>query len=419
MQETPLSKAAVLVVDKYSLPAHIGLCTAGVKYPVIYEKEEGIIYYTRGFFSILADLAYVSKGTSIFFYKRRIDESPTNRGFLGEWYALGEPYEAKEELSYRESFILGSCPRCHSPLSEIRDSGIYCKSCLKVLYGHILPLRFPIQEARIYRCYLDDNTAYVDITDAGRLSTLIFRKIYGAGRERSVNPILPEESEKIRRLLKRKEKELQDEPPDFCSIESSFLQPSEFQPISLYLDFSKQYSLQGRGLSYLYDEDGMLVYESILEFWMMYQLSHRPKVVAAALNIDDEIEWFGNQVLFGIGGEKSDLLILTRDKEYRRNKAIVVELKRDVIDNRALTQSKSYAYWIAQLATAQLRPKCAEPFEIVPVVIGKRKGKGLSRPEEVSFEIPYHRPLCIKVKSPQIYLYEIDPRANTLRLRPM
>jgi len=33
------------------------------------------------------------------------------------------------------------------------------------------------------------------------------RKVYGKGRERSVNPILPEEAEKVRRLLERVEQE--------------------------------------------------------------------------------------------------------------------------------------------------------------------------------------------------------------------
>ena len=207
MNDNPMNsnfqKAVVLVVDKYSQDVHLASLTAGVKYPVKFSRQSGT-EYTRGFYSILADLANVQPGVRVFFYRRRVDEPPEARGFIGEWEADGTPYEdLQTAIAHDTQQILGCCPDCGCPVSKLADGRPCCESCGVVLAGHILPLRFPIKQVHPYSCYLDDNTAYVDITDDGRLSTLIFRKVYGAGRERSVNPILPEEAEKVRRLLAR------------------------------------------------------------------------------------------------------------------------------------------------------------------------------------------------------------------------
>jgi hypothetical protein len=67
-------RAVVLVVDKYSQDVHLASLTAGVKYPVKFSSQSGI-EYTRGFYSILADLANVQPGVRVFFYRRRIDEA--------------------------------------------------------------------------------------------------------------------------------------------------------------------------------------------------------------------------------------------------------------------------------------------------------------------------------------------------------
>jgi hypothetical protein len=93
-------KAVVLVVDKYSQDVHLASLTAGVKYPVKFSNQAGIAY-TRGFYSILADLANVQPGVRVFFYRRRVDEPPEARGFIGEWEAIDAPYEdLQTDMSY-------------------------------------------------------------------------------------------------------------------------------------------------------------------------------------------------------------------------------------------------------------------------------------------------------------------------------
>jgi hypothetical protein len=81
-------------------------------------------------------------------------------------------------------------------------------------------------------------------------------------------------------------------------------------------------------------------------------------------------------VLFGIGGEKSDVLLLMRNQANQRCRAVVIELKKGAVDSHSLEQVKSYAYWIAQLATAQVQNAIQRPFEITPIAVGRRVKRG-------------------------------------------
>lgn len=412
-----MQKSVVLVVDKFSQDVHLAYSTAGVKCPVAYNSATKQVEYTSGFFSILADLANVHEGVRVFFYRRRIDEPPEMRGFIGEWQATSVPYvDYSSNLVYGTLQILGSCSRCGSPTSSLQEGTPVCSACGDMLPGHILPLRFPFSPVQPYPRYLDDNTAYIDITDAVRLSTLIFRKITGAGRERSVNPVLPEEGEKLRRLLTRV---VNSSRHGMVNFPQSMPVPPSGTLITTFLNFQQQYPLHRRGTSLLYDQSsGILFYETILEFWLIYTLSSQPQwlVNAFGLSPNEDIEWFSNQILFGIGGEKSDVLILMRDrKSGLRCRAIVVELKRETVDSHSLAQVKGYSYWIAQLATAQIQAQ--SPFIITPIAIGRRVARGVQPFAPFTLTIPYSQPLNVQVDSPRVYTYTVDPTLNTLILQ--
>ncbi len=404
-----MENAVVMVVDKYSIGAHLARLTAGVKYPADYSRKSRNVYYTKEFYSILVDLANIRKGTRVFFYKRRIDEPPDERGFMGEWEAIPLPDTetvAYEDLSndlYGDGCVIHArCPQCGCPKSSLSEGKPVCAACKQYLQGHILPLRSQLQQVHIYSNYLDDNTAYVDITDNGRLSTLIFRKIYGAGRERSVNPILPEETTKLRRLLQRVQDQKQNELVPVPCTAPCFPSLSNIKSISFYLDFSQKYPIKRSNLcvqGYLHDSHGRVIYETILEFWMMYKLLKNSQTLFHLLELNKKeiIEWFSNQVLFGIGGEKSDILILTQNEEGTRCRAIVIELKKDLIDQNSISQITKYSYWIAQLVTSQIT-RVANPFIITPVVIGFRKARHLTYSSQYRFQIPYEHPLQVQVE---------------------
>ena len=411
-------RAVVLVVDKYSQDVHLASLTAGVKYPVKFSSQSGI-EYTRGFYSILADLANVQPGVRGFFYRRRIDEPPEGRGFIGEWEAIDAPYEdLQTDMSYGTLTIFGCCPHCQCPVSELTEDEPRCKSCKQGLLGHILPLRIPLGQFHTYSRYLDDNTAYVDITDNGRLSTLIFRKVYGPGRERSVNPILPEEAEKVRRLLARVQGGNMNDQVYFPQV-SPHKPSAIIRPLDYYINFSQNFSLDGKGQTFLYDKKTQeLVYETVLEFWLMRELANNHSQLLSTLGIspNEQLEWFANQVLFGIGGEKSDVLLLTRNQANQRCRAVVIELKKGAVDSHSLEQVKSYAYWIAQLATAQVQNAIQRPFEITPIAVGRRVKRGTQPFVKFQFQIPYTPSLTVVVDSPRVFTYSVDSANNTLQL---
>jgi hypothetical protein len=411
-------KAVVLVVDKYSQDVHLASLTAGVKYPVKFSNQAGIAY-TRGFYSILADLANVQPGVRVFFYRRRVDEPPEARGFIGEWEADGTPYEdLQTAIAYGTLKIFGCCPICRCPISKLTDNKPCCDNCGSGLAGHILPLRFPIKQVHAYSRYLDDNTAYVDITDEGRLSTLIFRKVYGAGRERSVNPILPEEAEKLRRLLQRVGIASMNNQVHFPKV-SPHKPPATTRLLDYHINFSQKFPLDGKGQTLLYDvKTQELVYETVLEFWLMRELANNHSQLLSTLGIspNEQLEWFANQVLFGIGGEKSDVLLLMRNQANQRCRAVVIELKKGAVDSHSLEQVKSYAYWIAQLATAQVQNAIQRPFEITPIAVGRRVKRGTQPFVKFQFQIPYTPSLTVVVDSPRVFTYSVDSANNTLQL---
>ena len=135
-------------------------------------------------------------------------------------------------------------------------------------------------------------------------------------------------------------------------IENANIKPfkpdlTKIKPIYEYLDFSKRDNLKiGRKLKKdqpLYHPDGRVLYETILEFWMVQKLKQNPKKLMNLFQIpeNENVEWFANQILFGIGGEKSDIIVLTKNENSIRCKALVIELKRDIIDKKACEQINS------------------------------------------------------------------------------
>jgi len=100
----------------------------------------------------------------------------------------------------------------------------------------------------------------------------------------------------------------------------------------------------------------------------------------------------------------------------QRCRAVVIELKKDVVDSQSLEQVKSYAYWIAQLATAQVQNAIQRPFEITPIAIGRRVKRGTQPFVKFQVQIPYTSPLTVVVESPRVFTYSVDSANNTLRL---
>ena len=385
--ETQFKKAHVFVVDKFTFPVHRDRLFCGVKNPININTRYGVY----------ADLKALRVGDIVFFYQRRVDESPRERGFRGVYEISSEPFFDTREIKgceFPNLSVRGECPFCGKPFSTKDIEGNKkrkCPSCKRTHSYHILPNRVLITLKEYYEKPVDDNTAYINHTNHGMLWTMLFRKIFGPGRERSINPILPEEGEKLIRLLKR----INGKPTEFL-----YHQP---YPVDEKILSQKLYIELGEGPT--------VAYESILEAWLMENIDKDIPVLKEIIGPPEELEYFGNNILYGIGGEKVDILCL-HNKEGKRYKATVIELKRKGIDKRGVEQIEEYPYWIAQLVTVNLpyRDKL-KLFEVQPVFIAhtissniKKSIKGIG---EKKFELPYQNPCKIIVKKTIVLKYEV------------
>lgn len=370
----------VFVVDCFSFPVHRSRGFCGVKNL----PREWVRY------SVFADLKAIRVGDLVFFYQRRIDEPPEERGFRGIYHVVSEPFFDDSDVEWEENVVLGKCPHCGKPYSEtVKEKRVVCRSCGRTLnYNeHILPNRVLIKPASYFERPVDDNTAYVNHTNHGSLPTMLFRKVFGRGRERSITHILPEEAEKLTRLLERANK----------GVISAF-PPSEEYPSSPRRHIQIEL---GRG--------PRIRYESVLEAWTMENIDKDIPVLRDIIGPKEELEYFGNNVLYGIGGEKVDVLSLHKNGEVRY-RAVAIELKKGSIDRGAVNQIDRYSYWVAQLATANVTPR-VDSLLLQPVLVGYDiRGDVMplvERKRKREITIPYLWGDCkVTVASPILLTYE-------------
>ncbi|MCS6785128.1 MAG: hypothetical protein NZ581_08060, partial [Candidatus Caldarchaeum sp.] len=161
--------------------------------------------------------------------------------------------------------------------------------------------------------------------------------------------------------------------------------------------------------------NGALTYESMLEAWMMKNIDKDIPVLKEIVGNVNELEYFGNNVLYGIGGEKVDVLLV--HKRRVRYKATAIELKKGKVDDSSIEQISRYSYWVAQLTTANVEPH-VEELVLQPVVIGNTIEPSLVRSARRiavrELHIPYLTAPCrVQVMPPLLTRYYVrDERMN-------
>ncbi|HDN01835.1 MAG TPA: hypothetical protein ENF42_02555 [Candidatus Bathyarchaeota archaeon] len=390
----PCWKAFVFVVDKFSFPVHRSRGFCGVKNP---GKKIGdsVVENKRQLHSLIADLKATRQGDLVFFYQRRVDEPPERRGFRGIYRITSDPFYDETNVNWNGYEVLGKCPLCGCAYSE--KDGKCMKCSFELADRHILPNRLLIECIDHFDNPVDDNTAYVDKTDPGELWTLLFRKIYGPGRARSAAPILPEEAKKIARLLYMVNN------GEITSVPS----PEQYPP-------GPRKPLDIRSILREY-ANSQAPTEAILQAWFMENIDKVIPTLKDVVGDKKELEWFGNEIIYGIGGDKVDILC-THKRDEVRYKATVIELKRGRIDRNSVNQIERYSYWISQLVTANAEPP-TEHLELQPVLVGynmERNAIPTSSLSPKTFVIPYrHIPPCsITILPPVILKYCINDRGD-------
>lgn len=378
-------RAHTFVVDRRTFPVHRDRRFCGVKNPI----------NTNSRLSLYADMLALRKGDIVFFYQRQMEKDEV-WGFHGIYTIVSEPFFDNQDIEgvgeFFRHIVYGACPECKVSFSnlptkadELREYGL--TECKNHDEYPILPNRVLIEplEEKYFDKIVTDNVAYIDreyiknpYTDM--LWTLLFRKVWGAGRARSVCHILPEEIKKLTELFEKESHK--GTPPQSIPYPS----PKCRKKIDVELD---EFS----------NDDGSLKYEAALEAWMMKNIDNRSVVKETGLNEiiePDKLEYFGNNVLYSIGGEKVDVLCIHNEDPDSMNvdtryKITVIELKKGKIDERAVKQIKNYSKWMAQL-TAHKDWK-SNLKKIQPVIIGSVIPRGIS---ELGLEGTTMRPILMK-----------------------
>jgi len=354
----------VFVVDVDSYPVHRDRLFCGIKNPnkISVMKKTRTKRPNTAYYGLIADLVSLRIGDYIIFYQMRKEEEKLDRGFRGIFKVVSEPFfddsdidgltSSVGSLGSKDKKVLGKCPFCNTNLSEKADAKTgekICRNCKKQLQYHILPNRVLIEPVKVFDDPIDDNTAYIDRNfikgDLPVLWTMLFRKTSGEGRARSITHILPEEFKKLQKIFETNSK---------VATNNQFqaYKPSNQQKIVIPLDT---------------DSTGELKVEAFLEAWIMENIDKNIPILNEIIGNPNELEYFGNNVLYGVGGERVDVLCIHK-KDNERTKATVIELKKGSLTEKDVKQIKDYTKWISQLVFGDdLKGSKAK---IQPVLIG-------------------------------------------------
>jgi len=183
--------------------------------------------------------------------------------------------------------------------------------------------------------------------------------------------MLPEEGEKLLRLLARS---------------------NPMGPATLPRGFPAGYPSSPRNpLPFALPKKAPFTVESILYAWLNQNIDSSDKALRSVLGPTAAIEYFANQILYGIGGDTADYLVLhtkasgastsfegTSSSSFDssivsqsgRFAVTVIEIKKDSVDLDTLKQVDRYAYYVAQVASANCLPSPPVNLLVRPILLG-------------------------------------------------
>ena len=110
----------------------------------------------------------------------------------------------------------------------------------------------------------------------------------------------------------------------------------------------------------------------------------------------DDLEYFANNVLYGIGGEKVDVLTLHKKGDVRY-KANMIELKKGSLKKEDLKQVLDYTKWMSQLIFGDDSKESKR--KIRPILIGFKATKSF---------LDYAKEIRFETKKPAILEYYVE-----------
>ena len=393
-------KAHLFVVDDDTMPVHIQRGFCGI---IKIEQQNIRGNFNTAFYGQRADLMNIKVGDLVYFYmqtkgQRKFFEvqdmanfDSLEQGYYGVFKVSGKPFMSEEEIKgaypLENYFIFGSTGNVNYSRFQLNINN-------RIVKPPILYIRIPIQPIEHYEDlenkFVDDNQAYIDKTDEGTLSTLLFKKIKRIGEERSITPILPEEASKIARLLfKQKKKNFP------LNIDHGNLVTNDDPTKEIKLTVS---SADGQSFDL----------EAMLEGYILHRLNNNLPLdgIDDVVGNRDEIEFCGNQIQYGISGNKVDILLLHKKElggsTAYRYKATVIELKKDQIKKEDIIQIIDYQKWMAQLTTFN------NLKAIQPVLIGKKISTRINQSTKDKIKVALEKIKELGVSTPLFFEYVLS-----------
>ncbi len=397
-----LSKAHLFVVDNNTMPIHIQKGFCGIVKVNRLNKAGNL---NNSYFGQLADLMNINTGDLVFFYMQIKDPlfelsnknefNNLEQGYFGIFKVVDKPFYCEEEIRgsfpFKNYYIFGS--KSNPNYSTINEHYASKQRTPRARDLSILVNRIPIEPIIDYTSIfenrvVDDNHAYVDKTDEGQLYTLLFKKIKRIGEERSITPILPEEASKISRLLFKQERRkfplnIDRENLHRCNNNRNIV-------LDIEID----------------DDKNELRSESMLEGYLLKAINSDEDLGTLSEVIGDysEIEFCGNQIQYGISGNKVDILLLHRKviggSTSYRYKATVLELKKGRIHMDSIEQIIDYQKWVAQLVTYN------NIRAIQPILIGKKPSNRMAREKKRQIKNLLNKIKEIGISAPIFFEYK-------------
>jgi len=399
-EDKPFPNAHVFVVDKNTFTVHSKFQFCGVVNPSGVGQKYGV--YT--------DLMNLRKGDLVFFYQRYSSKEKESNGFHGVYEVDGDPFFDSSNITDQATSktVKGKCVCGYvfSPKRANQFSPAKCLNCNRVINFPILPNRVKIKVKDFFEKSVQDDYAYVDHTNYGVLWTMLFRKTTGAGRARSIMHILPEETEKLIRLIKRENSN------QTSTLTTQTYTPNNPQLITLNInDFA--------------NAQGKLSPESVFHAWIMQNIDKNVSVLKDVIGPLNELEYFGAWVPYNLATKTVDILCLHK-RDGARFKATVIELKIDKINNKSISQVNGYVPWIAQLVTENAEPEI-NSIEIQPVVVGIDKTSNITLPNAKTIPLKYFSNSLsgnrtnkqITINKPVLLGYKFNSTNNTIEFRTL
>ena len=411
----PAPRAHLFTVNGLTYPIHKSTCVAAVPDP--HETVNGQVKVARSKrrYSMLAYMFGTRPGDLLFLFQadpqRPGSGVEDRRGFRGIWAVKSRPFRDVSLLStpgYPYE-ILGSCPSCGTPFNfgdgSIVNGNKRCPICQanygtvmlsgKVYSRVVLSLRAITEPLVVFTRAAGDNRVYSDMSVEPFIWISRADNAMGAGKGSSIRVLLPEEAAKVAYMLATE---------DSQTIDTSTCNPSRpaQQPVCDFNGVEVRFPRVRRARG-----TWQVEHEFHLNLYFSRNIDNPNSPIVRLLNIPlDRLEFWTNELPWGYTGDTCDFVAALWDDDLGRYKIYLFELKKDVIDKKALAQTLLYIPWVVQVLT-QFRPETTN-VEVQPVIVGLQTTlRALPQPYNLTLKfLTCSQPKNVRVITPILLLYK-------------